>query len=108
MDKGEIWLANLPQWTGREQLGTRPVIIMADSKIGMIIIIPLTSNLSSLKYPHTIEIKSSKQNGLDKESVALIFQIKSIDEKRMIHKIGMLEDGDLNKIEGILRELIKL
>jgi len=62
MDKGEIWLANLPQWTGREQLGTRPVLIIADSKIGMIIIIPLTSNLSSLRYPHTTGIKPSKQN----------------------------------------------
>ena len=77
MDKGEIWLANLPQWTGREQLGTRPVIIMADTKIGMIIVIPLTSNLKALKYPYTIEMKPSKQNRLDKESAALIFQIKS-------------------------------
>ena len=33
MDKGELYLVNLPEWDGREQIGTRPILILADTKL---------------------------------------------------------------------------
>ena len=41
MIKGEIWLADLPPQTGREQIGKRPVIILSDTKTGLVVIIPI-------------------------------------------------------------------
>ncbi len=108
MEKGELWLAKLPQWTGREQLGTRPALIMTDTEISLIIVILLTSNLKTLKFQNIIKIEPSKKNGLDKESVALIFHIKSIDKRSLIHKIGMLEDSYVTKINQILKNLLRL
>ena len=50
----------------------------------MVVIIPLTSSLEILEKPNTLKITSSKQNGLDKDSVALIFQMRALDARRMI------------------------
>ena len=108
MNKGEIWLANLPIWTGREQLGIRPIIMIADTNAGLVIVIPLTSNLRTLKYSYTLKIETSKQNGLNNESAALILQIKSIDKIRLIHKIGHLENSYIEEIDRKLKSLLKL
>ena len=56
MKKGEIWLIELPSADGREQVGNRPAIIMAETGV-VNIVIPLTSNIQALRFPHTIEIK---------------------------------------------------
>jgi mRNA-degrading endonuclease toxin of MazEF toxin-antitoxin module len=63
MIKGEIWLAQFPQTDGREQSGTRPVIILAQLDPNIAIIIPFTSNVQALRYPNTIEVIPSSENG---------------------------------------------
>lgn len=108
MKKGEIWLANLPQQIGKEQLGERPALVIADTEVGLIIVIPLTSNLKLSKYQHTIKISPSKQNSLDKESIAPIFQLRAVDKKRMLYKIGNLENHYLEEINKALKNLLKL
>tara|TARA_Y100000310_G_C20324543_1_gene642319 strand:+ start:303 stop:632 length:330 start_codon:yes stop_codon:yes gene_type:complete len=107
-NKGEIWLANLPQYDGKEQLGKRPVLIISDVTSNILITIPITSNLSTIKYQHTIKIDHSNTNRLNKESVALIFQIQATDKRRLIHKIGSLEQNYINQINTQLKTLLKL
>ncbi|MBS3134316.1 type II toxin-antitoxin system PemK/MazF family toxin [Candidatus Woesearchaeota archaeon] len=108
MKKGELWVLELPFLNGREQRGTRPCLILADTKTDMIVVIPLTSNLQALRFPHTVEIKKSGENKLEKDSIALIFQIQSLDKKRFINKIGVLEDYYLSKVDEVLKRLIQL
>ena len=50
MKKGEIWLVELPSTDGHEQFGKRPVIILADTKTNISIIIPFTSNELAVNY----------------------------------------------------------
>ena len=106
MKKGEIWILNLPFSDGREQSGIRPGLVIGDTKVEMIITIPLTSNIQALKFPNTVEIKKSQKNGLDKDSIALMFQIQSLDRKRFVNKIGELEDSKLKEVDGILKKLL--
>jgi mRNA interferase MazF len=74
----------------------------------MVVVIPLTSNLQALRFPFTVEIKKSKVNGLEKDSIALVFQIQSLDNKRFINKIGVLESSYVSKIDEALKNLIQL
>lgn len=108
MKKGEIWILNLPLLDGREQRGIRPGLVIGDTKTGMIITIPLTSNIQVLRFPQTVEIKRSQRNGLDKDSIAMVFQIQSLDKKRFVKMVGELEDVKLNEIDGMLRNLLNL
>jgi len=81
---------------------------MADTKTGLIVTIPLTSNLQALRFPNTIEIKKSELNKLNKNSVALVFQLQSLDKKRFVRKIGEIEESHMKKIDDHLIRLLRL
>lgn len=108
MKKGEIWLVEFPSTNGHEQTGSRPVIILADTESNISIVIPFTSNLQALRFPHTLEIKPTKGNGLIALSIALIFQIRAIDKKRLTKKIGELDNPNLKEVDAILKMLLKI
>ena len=108
MNKGDIWLVEIPQTNGYEQSGKRPVIIITDTKSNIAIVIPFTSNIQALRFPYTIEVEPSEENGLNVKSVALIFQIRAIDKKRLKSKIGKLENNIINKIDKMLRDLLQI
>ncbi|HLD43588.1 MAG TPA: type II toxin-antitoxin system PemK/MazF family toxin [Candidatus Nanoarchaeia archaeon] len=107
MKKGEIWSVEIPAVDGHEQTGTRPAIILAQAT-NIAIIIPLTSNVQALRFPYTVDISPSKKNGLDTTSIALVFQIRAIDRKRIKRKIGVLEEGALKDINVILKRMLDL
>ena len=108
MKKGEIWVVELPYIESKEQAGIRPALIISDTKSGMIVILSLTSNIQALRFPNTIEIKKSLQNGLEKDSIALLFHIRSIDFRRLIKKVGNLEDIYVKTIDTKLKEMMLL
>ena len=108
MNKGEIWLVQLPFSGGKEQAGARPALILADTKTNVAIILPFTSAMLARRFDFTLSIPPSPKNGLASESVALIFQTRAIDKKRLVRKIGLLEESYLGKINNMLRDLLKL
>ena len=107
MKKGEIWLIEFPKSDGFEQFKTRPAIFLAhEGRIATVI--PLTSITKSLRFPYTLAIKPSRANGLKKESIALIFQLRGIDKKRLIARLGSLDDQTINKIAEITKLYLNL
>ena len=108
MIKGEIWLVEIPETNGHEQKGKRPVVILAHTESNIVIIVPFTSNIQALRFPHTIDIEPTKENGLSMKSVALIFQIRAIDKKRLKTKIGTLEIVMLKRIDNMLWKLLQI
>lgn len=108
MKKGEIWLVELPSANGHEQIGTRPALVLAETEANISIIIPLTSNLQALRFPHTMEVKPSKKNGLNSISIAMAFQVRAIDKKRLKKKIGDLENPALEGLNHLLKKMLEL
>ena len=108
MKKGEIWIVNIPQLDGREQEGIRPAIVLVDTKTPVAIIIPCTSNLQALRFPHTLLIEPSQENGLDATSIVLLFQIRAVDKKRLIKRIGVLDKSMMRQINNLLKRLLSL
>ena len=108
MKKGEIWLVELPSADGHEQIGTRPCIILAETEANIAIVIPFTSNIQALRFPHTLEVRPSKTNALSSISIALLFQVRAIDKRRLMKKIGSLEEKTLKEIDEKLRKILSL
>jgi mRNA interferase MazF len=107
MRNGDICLIDLSVGVGHEQYGKRPAILISEST-NVAIVIPLTTNLNSLRFPYTIEISPDNKNNLEHPSVALIFHLKSIDKSRLIPNIGKINKTTLDNINNVLRRLLKL
>jgi mRNA interferase MazF len=83
----------------------RPAIILTDTPTSLVIVIPLTTNLKALRFPYTIQTKATKENGLDTDSIALIFHLRSIDKRRLVRAVGMIEKSVLQKIMNVIKQL---
>lgn len=108
MKKGEIWIVEIPGIDGREQRGLRPAIFIADTHTNIAVVIPCTSNLQALRFPFTARLEPSRGNGLDVLSVALVLQIRAIDKRRLVKRIGALEKPALKELDGMLKTLLGL
>ncbi len=106
MKKGDMVLIEIPVGKGHEQEGLRPSIIFSNETAGIVSIIPFTTQKRALNYDFTLEIPKSKNNGLQLDSIALIFQLRAIDKKRIKDKIGVLEDKYLFEISKMIKEML--
>src|SRR3989338_6904838 len=90
--------------TGREQSGVRPSIAVSGGELpGVVIVIPLTSTLEALRFPNTLAILPAKESGLENQSVALMFHIRSVDKRRVTHIIGKIDAITRKKIDTTLK-----
>ncbi len=113
IERGKIWLIELTKnpsdIVGHEEGKTRPcVIIVNNQNVRMTTIIPLTGKLNANRFPHTYTLKKSSKNGLNTDSVALIFQIRSLSHKRFITFKGEIDRKDLDRILEILKQYLKV
>ena len=99
--RGELYFADLSPVIGSEQGGIRPVLVVQND-IGnkyspTIIAAAITSKLDKAKLPTHIEL-SSKEYGLEKDSVVLLEQIRTIDKTRLKERIGELNEFKMNQV----------
>ena len=71
-------------------------------------VVPLSSRLEALRFPGCIAVDPSVENGLSVASVALGFQLKSIDRLRFRTRLGSLGETDLARVDDALRLLLGL
>jgi mRNA interferase MazF len=103
--RGDIFYADLSPVIGSEQGGIRPVIIMQND-IGnryspTVIVAAITSQINKAKLPTHVEI-SSEDYGLNRDSVVLLEQIRTLDKRRLKEKIGHMTESDMEKVNGAL------
>lgn len=105
----DIWIVELRDIVGHEQSGRRPAIILAVSNnVKLAIIIPFTSQNDAGRLPYTWYIKKSKKNGLTHDSIAMIFQTRSLSFARFQNKIGTLESDLFKSIKLLLKKYLDL
>ena len=103
--RGDIFYADLSPVIGSEQGGIRPVIIIQND-IGnkyspTVIVAAITSQINKAKLPTHVEI-SSEEYGLNRDSVILLEQIRTLDKKRLKEKIGHMTEVDMKKVNNAL------
>ncbi len=110
MKEYSIYNVNFGIGKGHEQSYPRPAIIFkAISQLNMCLVIPLTSNLSHLSLPYTIQISKTNTTNLMVDSVALVFQLRAIANTRIFgSEIGNLDEQQANKIKIIMKEMLAL
>lgn len=100
--RGDIYYADLSPVIGSEQGGVRPVLIVQND-IGnkyspTVIAAAITSQKTKTSLPTHIELEANS-TGLQKDSIVLLEQIRTIDKHRLKERMGRLDDGSMNKVD---------
>ncbi|HHT26651.1 MAG TPA: type II toxin-antitoxin system PemK/MazF family toxin [Firmicutes bacterium] len=104
--RGDIVYANLNPVIGSEQGGTRPVLIIQND-IGnrfspTTIVAAVTSRIKKAKLPTHVEISASEY-GLERDSVILLEQLRTIDKRRLKEKLAHLDEATMERVnQGLL------
>ena len=106
MKRGDIFYADLRPVIGSEQGGIRPVLIIQND-VGnkhspTVICAAITSKMNKAKLPTHIELSASEYD-MDKDSVILLEQLRTIDKKRLKDKICHLDGEIMNKVNKALQ-----
>ncbi|MBP2645959.1 MAG: ndoA 1 [Firmicutes bacterium] len=104
--RGDIYYANLSPVVGSEQGGHRPVLVVQND-VGnkyspTVIVAAITSQISKAKLPTHVEI-NAKQFNLDKDSVILLEQMRTIDKRRLKEKVTHLSEEIMGKVDEAIR-----
>lgn len=103
--RGEMYYADLSPVVGSEQGGVRPVLVVQND-VGnkyspTIIAAAITSQINKAKLPTHIELNADRF-GLQKDSVVLLEQIRTIDKMRLKERIGEVPMDLMDKINKAL------
>lgn len=90
---------------GHEQDKDRPCLILkVFPGVKLAIIIPISHILRTQRFSYTKLINKSPSNGLNTDSVALIFQVRSVSFDRFLRKYGIIENFYWDSIKDLLSD----
>ena len=109
----EIWDVELSypgEGVGHEEQFRHPCIVIKFNKfVDMATILPLSSNIQALKdFPHTYIINPNSSNGLTRQSIAMIYQIRSLSKQRFLRNRGRVSRTDYNRIQILLKDYFQI
>jgi mRNA interferase MazF len=75
---------------------------IANDRLKTVMVAPLTSNLKAEGYLLTVLV-DAKRSGLPKDSVILLFQIRTLDKRRLERKIVYLDDTIMEQVNQAIQ-----
>jgi mRNA interferase MazF len=106
--RGDVVVANLDPTIGVEIQKTRPVVVLSNNAINqysqLVVIVPLTKNTAHLSPSHAVIPKGTAR--LTFTSKAVTEQIKAIDKRRLVKRLGSLTPSLLEAVERALKNTL--
>ena len=111
MRRGDVYYADLRPVIGSEQGGIRPVLIVQND-VGnkhspTVICAAITSKMNKAKLPTHIELNAALYD-MDKDSVVLLEQLRTIDKKRLRDKVCHLDGEIMRRVDKALKISLEL
>jgi len=103
MKQYELYLVCLDPTVGHEIRKVRPCVVISPDEmndcLGTVIVAPLTSR--SKPYPTRVPCKLRRRSGW-----IVLDQIRALDKRRLIRRLGALEAETVTLLKGILKEML--
>ncbi len=104
--RGDVYLVNFDPTLGAEIRKTRPALILqndiANRHSPITIVAALTSKVDEKLYPTEVLVKA-REGGLASDSAVLLNQIRSIDRRRLVKRLGKLRTETVANVDRALR-----
>lgn len=106
IQRGDLFSACLDPVVGSEQGGIRPVLIVQND-IGnkyspTVIVLAVTGQINKSRLPTHVAI-DAENTGLQRDSVVLAEQIRTLDKRRLREKIGSLRPEVMERVSQAIR-----
>jgi mRNA interferase MazF len=102
INRFDVYLINLDPTVGSEIKKTRPCLIISPNEmnrhIRTVIVAPMTT--AGKDYPTRVPCTFKKKMGQ-----IVLDQIRTIDKKRLIKKLGMIDPGTQSEVISVLQRL---
>ena len=100
--RGDVWLIDFDPSVGAEIRKLRPAVVINVDTVGLLplrIVVPITDWKPRFAgYPWFVAIPATAGNGLNKDSGADAFQVKSLSESRFVDRLGEVSASELDEI----------
>jgi len=105
--RGEIYLTSLDPTIGREIQKTRPALVIQNDVSNrvsdMTIVTPITSTVRFPLNPVHVLLAADAQTGLNTTSVALLNQVRAVDRKRLVKRLGVVDRQTLAQVDQAIK-----
>lgn len=103
--RGDIFFADLSPVVGSEQGGNRPVLVIQNN-VGnhyspTVIVAAITSKIEKPKMPTHVGL-TPDQDGIERDSVILLEQIRTIDKQRLKDRVTALSTAKMAAVDRAL------
>lgn len=99
----DVFLVNLDPTLGHEIKKTRPCLIISPDEmnrhISTVIIAPMTT--ISPEYPTRVDVQF-----LSREGWIVLDQIRTVDKRRLVKKLGRIEPETITRVKAVLMEML--
>src|SRR6266571_3425844 len=103
--RGEVYLVAFDPTLGAEIRKTRPALILqndiANRASPITIVAALTTKFDQELYPTEVLVRAP-EGGLDADSVVLLNQIRSVDRRRLMRRVGRLVPETMRLVDRAL------
>jgi len=105
--RGDTYLVQFDPARGHEIQKTRPAVGIQND-IGnrhspVTIVAAITSKLSPVPYPVEVTVSPTTANGLSIPSAVQLSQIRSVDQQRLVRRLGALDAATMRRVDEAIK-----
>ena len=109
--RGEVWLTNLDPTIGMEMKKTRPALVISSDAMGKLalkLIVPITDwkDYFAGNLWH-VRVDPDSKNGLLKPSALDALQIRCVDQRRLVKRLGRLDAQKLEDVAAAIAAIVE-
>lgn len=108
---GEFWLVDFGEPYPGEPASHRPALILGPPEIfgptfPFVVVAPLTTQYRGLSLH--LEVETGEDTGLDETSYVQCELLRSINRRRLVHRLGRLDARGVRNVRDVVRTLLDL
>ena len=103
--RGDIFYADIDEGKGSEQNGRRPVVILQNNKGNRHSTTTIAAMITSARkksLPTHVWLRK-EDSGLKEDSIVLLEQIQTLDQKRLVNRVGRLGKHAMDQVDRAAR-----
>ncbi len=113
IERGDILLVNLEPTLGSEQRGkSRPCLVVSPGELNRVlqgvIVCPITDARHVKQSELGLIYLPAGEGGLDKDSLVIAFQIRMIDKRRVIRRLGSISNILSDEVNESMKAILDL